>query len=1262
MRILAIRGANLASLANEFEIDLTKEPLAGSGLFAITGETGAGKSTILDALCLALYGEFPRVAVDRREYVHDPSGKELTVKDARAILRRGASQGYAEIDFIGQDGKGYRARWEVRRARGKADGNLQQAERRLDLLEDGSSIATGQSDVLRAVEARTELTFEQFRRTVLLAQGEFDAFLLAAENERAELLEKITGTDIYARISKRVNAGAKERDAEVRALEQRHADIGLMDEETRAKLDEEKVALSQAVDQKNAQLDELRNQLQHAERLKRAREQASQAEAALAEARERLEAAHEEVSQLKRLDDVEPLRAKAEAESFARVRLEEAQRQAEEAQQQLAEAVERAADASAAAAEAAEAAAKAEAEVEKFTPIWRVAEQADFAVLSALRELQTAQEAAGQAQRLANERAADLAKLEGELASLKERHAIASQKLDANRAHALFVDNWDSVISLLDRRAKLREREGVAKREQADAANEEMRLKQIIAAANQTIADLGRQRGEVSGMLHERRQALAQIDEQALTDRDHRLREFLDLLREACDVARKHANAEAEKADALAEFAAQEEAFAKATEEIKNAEAQAAELSARRSEAASLIDLVEAAESKHAAALRGVLIEGEPCPVCGAVEHPFAQPGHPEAEAVKRMRARRTELERAHAAATEALAKAQGLQERARARLEVARCRVEAAATKILEAATAFAALVPRLVQAHSAEQLSSAVPKQLDVHCEPALAAMAAEVHAVQAELRKPLDAAKALRKECDDLQKLHEDLAKRLEEENGRLNAQSTALLKTQSTLTQRAREIDSLEEQIGALDRQLAPYLESAGVTTQDLDRDTAHAQKHIRSLATSFAKLREDCRSLEAKLRQCENRHSALGAQCESAKSALVTAEAARADRHRLLQEAQAARATLLGGEATDSHRNRVTTAMNEAAARLRAANDANSLAKQILEGRKARHDALLKAVANSASDFKTAQAAFAAAAEMIGMTSDEASSLLAVASDELAALRQRVETLRRGVAEAETVLAHRRQDVVALTRERAEEADIATVSAAIAQLTGEIEELRNRLADVKAKLQADDEARATAADFARQIDIARKELAIWKSVDEAIGSADGNKFRRFAQGVTLDQLVSLANDQLARLNPRYRLQRGSVSDLALSVVDRDMGDEVRSLRSLSGGERFLVSLALALALSGLEGRQFFVDTLFIDEGFGALDAETLDMAIDALETLQGHGRKVGVITHVAAMVERIAVQIRVEKRGGGRGVVRIIDAGASEAHALAATIS
>jgi exonuclease SbcC len=203
MRILAVRGQNLASLAEPFAIDLTAEPLAGAGLFAITGETGAGKSTLLDAICLALYGRFPRItSLGSDEEIPDAAeGDALKARDARSILRRGAASGWAEVDFLGVDGRPYRARWSAYRARNKPGGRLQPAGRQIDRLGDDGAPAETVADKTTTADARvvelTDLTFEQFRRTVLLAQGDFDAFLRADDRERADLLEKITGTEIY---------------------------------------------------------------------------------------------------------------------------------------------------------------------------------------------------------------------------------------------------------------------------------------------------------------------------------------------------------------------------------------------------------------------------------------------------------------------------------------------------------------------------------------------------------------------------------------------------------------------------------------------------------------------------------------------------------------------------------------------------------------------------------------------------------------------------------------------------------------------------------------------------------------------------------------------------------------------------------------------------------------------------------------------------------------------------------------------------------
>ncbi|MFB0952942.1 MAG: SbcC/MukB-like Walker B domain-containing protein, partial [Aeromonadaceae bacterium] len=143
-----------------------------------------------------------------------------------------------------------------------------------------------------------------------------------------------------------------------------------------------------------------------------------------------------------------------------------------------------------------------------------------------------------------------------------------------------------------------------------------------------------------------------------------------------------------------------------------------------------------------------------------------------------------------------------------------------------------------------------------------------------------------------------------------------------------------------------------------------------------------------------------------------------------------------------------------------------------------------------------------------------------------------------------------------------------------------------------------------------------------------------------KFRTFAQSLTLERLLLVANDHLSELAPRYQLQRVPGTDLALQAIDRDMGDEIRGVESLSGGESFLVSLALALGLASLSSRDTQVESLFIDEGFGTQDPESLDTALACLDSLQSSGRQIGVISHVQTMVERIGVQIRIEALGGG----------------------
>ncbi|NBV34541.1 MAG: hypothetical protein EBR81_12325, partial [Proteobacteria bacterium] len=211
---------------------------------------------------------------------------------------------------------------------------------------------------------------------------------------------------------------------------------------------------------------------------------------------------------------------------------------------------------------------------------------------------------------------------------------------------------------------------------------------------------------------------------------------------------------------------------------------------------------------------------------------------------------------------------------------------------------------------------------------------------------------------------------------------------------------------------------------------------------------------------------------------------------------------------------------------------------------------------------------------------------------------------------------------------------------AVVIAEIPELNSICVDRKTAAEHLRAALINDDQRREGSRELTRQIGVARQRAEPWGKLNELIGSADGAKFRNIAQRRTLDILLAYANEQLERLAARYRLQRIPQS-LNLLVVDRDMADEQRSVHSLSGGESFLVSLALALGLASLTSNRLRIESLFIDEGFGSLDPETLTIATNALMHLQAQGRKVGVISHVAEMAEAIPVQIRVVKgRAGG----------------------
>ena len=208
-----------------------------------------------------------------------------------------------------------------------------------------------------------------------------------------------------------------------------------------------------------------------------------------------------------------------------------------------------------------------------------------------------------------------------------------------------------------------------------------------------------------------------------------------------------------------------------------------------------------------------------------------------------------------------------------------------------------------------------------------------------------------------------------------------------------------------------------------------------------------------------------------------------------------------------------------------------------------------------------------------------------------------------------------------------------------------EISSRIDFIINRIADLKAMLNRDTAARNQIQSLSADLEAKSIRHESWKKLDDLLGSANGSKFKEIAQGYTLDTLLAYANKHLKELNRRYILQR--IPDtLALQVIDLDMLGEIRTVHSLSGGESFLLALALALGLSSLSSKRMKIESLFIDEGFGSLDIDSLRLALHALERLQTQGRKIGVISHVAEMTESIAARIHVQRVANGRSELKV----------------
>ncbi|HXK60255.1 MAG TPA: AAA family ATPase [Acidobacteriota bacterium] len=1236
MRILAIRGSNLASLSGPFELDLRHPPLGDAHLFVITGPVGSGKSTLLDALSVALFHEAPRLVKASKAKFDD-----LPADDPRNLLRRGATQGFAEVDFQADDGRSYRARWEVRRARRRVDGAVQKPTCSLICLETGDVLGGGLVETRAEISRVIGLDFNQFQRSVLLAQGEFASFLQAGSNERSALLERMTGTELYGRVSKAAYERAKIELERVEAIQKEMAGLQALSVD-------ELVALQEEIRQTNLQLGELDNFLRaltveqewfiRNHELEQALEGAKAEQAAVLtqepvfeEKRRELNRTETALKLSSLLSAVDELARESETLTTGLESQREAARQAVENRAAAQEKVDEARKILEAAESLRREVAPMLEEALKLDEQLRLAEQA-------LSEAENARGAAEERKTRAGESLSSsqdlLAKLQDtaqELEEFKTRnatlaHLFSEQKhwleqiLHYETLKADEIKKRDLLAKTVSEIDDLRTKaEGVAK----ELTSHQAEIERLEAGAAKLEADIAARNPEKLEQILEKARNLE--DQAAALERNN------VALRALQTEVNRILN---ERAEAVQESEAIQRLAAEIDSRLPALEAATAEAERAWRTAVS-------SRQPNVEELRSQLSPGRPCPVCGALDHPWASAQAPALdELVEKSAKRHEELEKELAAMR-------------RKRLEH-EARLEALQKSIRQADKRLNSLAPererlRAIILQGVRQL-----KLKDANeAERALAAAKSRFESASKELRLIRDQEAVLRDTVRQ-SKSRKRVFEKLSGVHQKLQTDLTVALSRQESIATQLAEIDETRGRLRKeLDSAFSPWmaLESAepGRSLAMLDDDPVTLRRLFASRADEWKKNLE-------KLEETRRSISAVEAEVEyrEREKAQAEAEYFRADtgflsRKREANELTRKRGLILQGrpvaEVREIYDGEVETARNrleeaertlEAAATelTRVEMTIGSQVEQLRinsENLRARRAALEKELSKHHLTEKEARELAARGEAWCSSTREAINEY----DTERVRVRERVEERERRLAEHERSRPDRScEEVERLlneTREKRKSTD---------ELRGELCARLIHAQSLKDRMNS----------LSERLLVVEEEGRVWRELGEVIGSADGKTFRNFAQTYTLELLLEHANRHLADLKPRYRLERLRDDDhdpLGIVVVDQDMGDDRRSVNTLSGGETFLVSLALALGLSSLQSHRVRLGSLFIDEGFGALDAAALETALSALEALQLQDRQIGIISHVEGLAEHFPAEVRVVPLGAGASRVEVV---------------
>jgi len=1212
MKILAIRLKNLASLAGPFEIDFTAEPLASAGLFAITGPTGAGKSTLLDALCLALFGAVPRLNNTGRDAKVPDADGEIATGDPRTLLRRGTGEGYAEVDFVGVDGRRYRARWEANRAREKAGGKLQASRQSLRDIDQDQLLASQKGEYKTQLEAALGLNFEQFTRAVLLAQSEFSAFLKADDNDRSELLEKLTDTALYTRLGRRAFDKTKEAREAHKLLQDQASGVTPLAPEARAELDERCSAAQQQMKLQQAQLKQLEQQHGWLKDLRLLQDSQQAATEQLHSAQQQWQALAGERVKLSQLEQLAPQRHQFARKTELDALLTPLAAQIAAHTQQHAKLSERQTQLEQSLETAKATLSQAQQRQSENAPLLRQAFEEQSTLARLVKDVAQSTEAKLAAQQACTDGQQAIQALQEKQAEATERLQRIASALEQSAHLAPLSDAWNAYRDRLQQLMLIGNRLNKGQTELASLEDNAARSADALTAQKQQLEVLFKEAGAEPDAVAEQIGLLGTL----LQDNRKQLRAFEDLSR----LWASQQDLDQRSSELQQRLLSAQQQREQLTQDGVKSKAELTVAEQTLNVTRELLERQRLARSASVEELRAQLQDDQPCPVCGSNDHPYHQP-----EALLQSLGRHDESEQANAQQVvdqlkeklaELRAEVGGViaQQKELLQQQEQLAAQQQALAPSLEAHPLAAQLLNQDAARRDAwltrqnEQLNQSISQ--DEQRQSALLTLQQDAARLTQQLRQAETAHQQAAQQLSNQQRELSSDRQRLDEELAAfaslLPPDTLEALRQEpaATFMQLDRQIAERLAQLDQHKEEQAEQLQRQQTLEKEQDRQQTRAQQ-LHTAEAQLNGLTEQQQTCQQKLAQLLGEHRSAEQWQQQLEQAVEQARGSEASTAQELQN--------------------VRTQLVQIAAELKAQQER------------------LQALQTEDHDLRGKIADWRSRHPELDDQGLEA--LLQVDDAQLSELRQRLQHNEKAIEQAQVLLQERDQRLLDHQAQHNGNLDAEQLASALADLQNQFAVSEQQCAELRAE-QVEDQRRQNANQaLAQQIADAYAEYQRWARLSALIGSATGDTFRKIAQAYNLDLLVHHANVQLRQLVKRYRLKRGG-SMLGLLVLDTEMGDELRSVHSLSGGETFLVSLALALGLASMASSTLKIESLFIDEGFGSLDPESLQLAMDALDGLQAQGRKVAVISHVQEMHERIPVQIQVQRQGNGLSTLEV----------------